>query len=267
VFIDSKFVLTACALAAAATASPACASEAPAGASDFTVSGSATVTSDYRFRGVSHSDRRLAVQGNIGIAHSSGLYAGLWGSSIDSDTPVNGGADEEMNFYGGYSHKFDALTLGTGWHYFFYPDHNSGHYPREHANILEGFVNAAYDFGPVTANAEVDYSPKQKSLASGLKPDEAKQDNFYVQAGLAGKIPGTPVSLSGHVGHGFGPSYLTYTEKNYTDWELKAAYSWKMLTFSASYIDTSFDNGTVRSAGSGHDLAKAGAIFAVTAAF
>jgi uncharacterized protein (TIGR02001 family) len=258
-------VLPATAIAAATLASPALAYDI---GNDFTVNGSATVTSDYRFRGVSHSDRRLAVQGDISLAHKSGFYVGVWGSSIDSDTPVNGGADAEMNFYGGYNHKFNsAFSLGAGWHYFFYPDHNSGHFPRRHANIPEGFINASYDFGPVKATAEVDYSPKMKSLASGLRPNDSKQDNLYVQAGLSGKIPGTPITLSGHVGHGFGPSYLTYTEKNYTDWELKAAYSWKMLTFSASYIDTSFKNGTVRSAGSGHDLAKAGAIFAIAAAF
>lgn len=262
--LTRQFALATAALAAATFASPALAENFD---KDFTVSGSATVTSDYRFRGVSHSDRRLAVQGDINLAHSSGLYVGIWGSSIDSDTPVNGGADEEMNFYGGYAHKFDALTVGGGWHYFFYPDHNSGHFPRRHANILEGFLSAAYDFGPVTATAEVDYSPKEKSLASGLRPDESKQDNLYVQGGLSGAIPGTPITLSGHAGHGFGPSYLTYTEKNYTDWSLTAAYTWKRLTFSASYIDTNYKNGTVRSAGSGHDLAKAGGIVALSYAF
>lgn len=251
-------------IALATLASSAAAEEAKKG---FTVSGSAAITNDYRFRGVSHSDKRIAVQGDINLAHASGLYTGVWGSSIDSDTPVNGGADAEMMFYGGYNHKFDALKLGGGWHYYFYPDHDSGTYARQYANIFEAFVSVSYDFGPVTAGAEVDYSPKQKSLASGLEPGETKQDNVYIQGSLSGTIPGTPITLSGLVGHTFGPSYLTYTVQDYTNWQLTAAYTWKMLTFSVSYVDTNIPNGAVRAAGSGRDLANAGVVGALTVAF
>ena len=233
----------------------------------FTPSGSAAITSDYRFRGVSHSDRRAAVQGSIQVAHASGLYAGVWGSSMDADTPVNGGADAEINFYGGYNRKIDALTLGGGWHYYVYPDHDSGPYARQYANIMEGFVSAAYDFGPVTASAELDYAPKQKSLATSLEPGEPKQDNVYIQGSVSGAIPGTPIMLSGLVGHTFGPSYLTYTEDNYTNWQVTAAYTWKMLTLSVSYVDTNIPNGAVRSNGSNRDLASAGVVGAITVAF
>lgn len=48
----------------------------------FTVSGGATLVSDYRFRGVSQSDEDLAVQGTITISHESGLYVGTWGSNL-----------------------------------------------------------------------------------------------------------------------------------------------------------------------------------------
>lgn len=51
--------------------------EAPASA--VTVSGSAAITSDYRFRGISQSDENIAVQSGITIAHDSGFYIGTWG--------------------------------------------------------------------------------------------------------------------------------------------------------------------------------------------
>ena len=82
-------------LAAMAAAAPAVAEDAPAPASDFTVTGGATLTSDYRFRGVSQTDKRFAVQGTIGVSHSSGFYVGTWGSSID-DYVATGGRLEEI---------------------------------------------------------------------------------------------------------------------------------------------------------------------------
>lgn len=50
--------------------------------SAITVSGSATIVSDYRFRGVSQSDKDLAVQAGITVTHESGLYVGAWGSNL-----------------------------------------------------------------------------------------------------------------------------------------------------------------------------------------
>lgn len=55
--------------------------------SSFTISGNATIVSDYRFRGVSLSDGDFAIQGGIDISHDSGFYAGIWGSSIE-DSPL-----------------------------------------------------------------------------------------------------------------------------------------------------------------------------------
>ena len=51
-------------------------------ASAITINGAATLTSDYRFRGVSQSDEGMAVQGGITIGHESGFYVGAWGSNL-----------------------------------------------------------------------------------------------------------------------------------------------------------------------------------------
>ena len=47
----------------------------------FDITATATVVSDYRFRGVSLSDRDPAVQGSVDITYR-GFYAGAWASSI-----------------------------------------------------------------------------------------------------------------------------------------------------------------------------------------
>ena len=61
-----------------------------------TISGSATLTSDYRFRGVSQSDEGMAVQGGFTISHESGLYAGTWGSNL-AGWGTFGGANMELD--------------------------------------------------------------------------------------------------------------------------------------------------------------------------
>src|SRR3546814_1231807 len=64
-----------------------------------TVSGSATVVSDYRFRGFSQSNEEAAIQGGITVSHDSGLYLGTWGSSIGF---ANG---TEIDVFGGYARE------------------------------------------------------------------------------------------------------------------------------------------------------------------
>src|SRR5262245_3829130 len=61
-------------------ATPAAAAELGGG---FSVNGGATVVSDYRFRGISQTDKDFALQGTISVSHKSGFYATVWGSSID----------------------------------------------------------------------------------------------------------------------------------------------------------------------------------------
>ena len=67
-----------------------------------------------------------------------------------------------------------------------------------------------------------------------------KEDNLYVAGDLSFGVPETPVAFTAHLGHSFGPSYLTIG-KEYTDWSVAATYAWKNLTFGVSYVDTNKD--------------------------
>src|SRR3990167_10424122 len=81
-------------------AAPALAQDEEAG--PVTVTGSVTVVSDYRFRGVSLSGGDPAIQGGITVAHESGFYIGTWGSSID-DGGSDFYGDVELDVFGGWS--------------------------------------------------------------------------------------------------------------------------------------------------------------------
>ena len=84
----NAFKLTALTLTLAASASVAQAADIIT-IPDVTVSGSAAVTTDYMFRGVSQTGNDAAVQASMTFGHKSGAYASVWGSS------VNGGINKD----------------------------------------------------------------------------------------------------------------------------------------------------------------------------
>jgi uncharacterized protein (TIGR02001 family) len=242
------------AVALAALASPALAQDAPA--SPFTVSGGATVTTDYRFRGVSQSDKRFAVQGTINVAHESGFYVGTWGSTID-DYVANGG-DAEIDLYGGYKRTFGGTTADIGLLYYYYP--GSGGITSDFA---EPYVSLSHTVGPVAAKIGAAYAPKQHGLAYGRNN---REDNLYLYGEGSFAVPDTGLSLSAHVGHSNGRSYLTNGLKEYWDWNVGASYAWKGLTFGVSYVDNDIKDREFELT-SGRHPAKGGVLGSIGAAF
>lgn len=251
------------AVALAAAATPAMAQDAPAApaapAPAITISGGATLVSDYRFRGISQTDKRFAVQGTFTITHESGFYLSVWGSSID-DYIANGG-DQEIDLIAGYKKTISGTTIDGGVLYYYYP--GSG---GINSDFFEPYISVAHTFGPVTAKATANYGFKQHALASPYRPFKAREDNLYVAGDLSAAIPNTPVSLTAHLAHSFGPSYLTAGStfiKGYTDWNVGAAYTYKNLTVGVQYVDTNGSFITPK----GRDASKAGVVGSVGVAF
>src|ERR1700739_131860 len=72
-----------------ATAAPAFADDqtpapapAPAPTPEITFNASVALVTDYRFRGVSQTDKGVAVQAGATITDKSGFYISFWGSSV-----------------------------------------------------------------------------------------------------------------------------------------------------------------------------------------
>ena len=97
-------------MAADAVPAPAAAPAEPA--SPWTLSSNINFTSDYYARGASQSWHQPAIQGGFDVSHSSGFFAGVWGSSISERTYV--GASTEIDLYGGYNGIFSAVE-GLGY--------------------------------------------------------------------------------------------------------------------------------------------------------
>ncbi|MGJ3647417.1 TorF family putative porin [Sphingomonas sp. GlSt437] len=264
-------------LVAAAAATPALADDAaPAGPTApppaITINGTAAIVSDYRFRGVSQTDKNFAVQGSITVTHKSGFYASIWASSVHGYVTAAGDylhgttagqASVEMDLIGGYKKTFSGTTFDIGLLYYVYPKTKLAGDPTS-SDFAEPYFDVSHTFGPLTAKATVNYAFKQKPLA--LNQVGPKKDNVYLAGDFTLAVPKTPVSLTAHIAHSFGPSWLATDatgKKGYTDWNLGATYTWKALTFGISYVDTDARFLTP----SGKNASSSGAVGSITASF
>lgn len=222
------------AIALATVATPAFAQE-TAPPSAITISGSATVVSDYRFRGISQTDKLPAIQGGFTLTHESGVYVSVWSSSVNSYLTATATGSQELDLIGGYKHTFSSgTTFDVGATYYIYPrTHPAGDLTS--SNFIEPYASISQAFGPVTGKVTVNYAPKQKAVAANqIGP---RLDNFYLAGDLSAAIPQTPLGLSAHLGHTWGgPSWLSPT-KEYTDWAVGATLTFKALTLGVSYVE------------------------------
>lgn len=242
------------ALSLALTASPALAQDAPA--SPITITGLVAATTDYRFRGISQTNEKFAIQGGATATHTSGLYASFWASSIDDY--VAAGADAELDLIAGYSKTIDGFTLDGGVLYYVY----ASAAPGTKTDFFEPYGSIKYTYGPVTGKAGFAYAWKQNALSVGA----GREDNLYLYGELSAAIPNTPFAVSGHLGYTKGRSLLTFGQKDYIDWNLTGSYTWKNITVGVTYVDTDIKKNSPYFAGF-YDQVDASVLGSVTYAF
>lgn len=209
----------------------------PAAAEDlgggFSVSGGATLVSDYRFRGISLSDEDVAVQGTLTATHKSGFYVGTWASSLE-DSPVYG--HTEVDLYGGWSGEIASGTgIDVGATYYAYPN---GDNAVADSGYFEPYAKLSHTMGPVKGTVGAAYAWAQSATGD--------DDNVYLFTDVAAAIPGTPLTLKGHAGYSDGSLSPT---GDYTDWSLGAEAAVGPVTLGIAYVDT--DLGDVRNVDGG----------------
>ncbi len=215
----------------AATTTPAAA----APESPWAFSANVGLFSDYRFRGISQTDKKPAVQGGFDLGHSSGLYIGNWNSNIDS--AFYNGANMEMDFYGGYKHAFDGgFGLDVGVITYYYP--NSGSNPIGSTKIdnIELYIGGA--FGPVTL--------KYNYAVSDFFSTPDSSGSSYLDLGFSYDL-GHNFGVVAHYGYQRlkGGAVVTQidggTANNISDWKLGVTYTVDGWVIGLAYIATNRD--------------------------
>ena len=264
-------------------ASPVCAQSEEA--SPFTISGSAALVSDYRFRGVSQTDKEMAIQGGLTLAHESGFYAGTWASNL-SGWGTFGGSNMELDIFGGFKAELTpGIALDAGLNWYMYPG------GADETDFGEIYAKLSTTVGPVSLLGGVAYAPKQQALgrwyvsgasaATGVfdAPGD-KEDNLYIWGDISSAIPETPVTLKGHLGYskgnsGLGPNGTSVAPTGeYLDWLVGVDVALAPVTLGVAYVDTNITRSesaylqpNFSSTKNGSSIASGKLVFSITAAF
>ena len=252
-----------------------------------TVSGSVGLVSDYRFRGVSQTDKEMGVQGGITLSHASGFYAGTWGSNL-AGWGTFGGSNTELDLFAGYKVALgEGMALDAGLTWYMYPGGAS------ETDFAELYAKLSTTVGPVNLLGGVAYAPKQQALgrwyfsgasaSTGVYDDAGdKEDNIYLWADISSAIPDTPITLKGHIGYsegnsGLGPNGTSVAPTGkYIDWLVGADFAVPStpLTVGVAYVDTNISKGesayllpNFSSTKNGSSIASGKVVFSLTAAF
>lgn len=176
---------------------------------------------DYRYRGISQTRLKPALQGGVDYSNESGLYVGTWLSMIKwiKDAGDLNGVDSkgslEWDLYGGYKGDIvkDTLSFDVGGLYYFYPSNKYGDIAgASNANTFEAYgaltwkvltVKYSYALTNTFGNGGGDGAPDSKG--SGYLDVSA---NFDLGSGF---------TLTPHVGH---QDIKHYSTGSYNDYSL-----------------------------------------------
>ena len=213
----------------------AVAADAPASPHSFT--GNFTLASEYMYRGIAQTNRKPAVQGGFDYAHSSGFYAGIWGSNIswlaDLDKfPGVGGISSsvELDVYGGYKNTFG----GGDWNYdigvltYNYP----GSYPS-------GFVDADttevyFGLGWKWLSAKYSHTTSSHIFGWVGTGGEKTRGSGYLELNASYDL-GDGWGVTGHVGR---QRIKHFGDASYTDWKIGVTKDVGVGVIGVAYVDT-----------------------------
>jgi len=266
------------------------------------VTANVTVVNDYRYRGISQSNFKPAIQGGFDYAHESGFYIGNWNSSISwisdyygpsggyttkgasSSTPVS--SQIEMDFYAGFKKELIgegfASDLGILQYYYPTPGIPNTAGLTANPNTTEVYAAQNFTFGPVTGFAKVSYA------VTTLFGTVNSTGSYYPDLTLNYDTGVWGLALNGHIGYQYvagntprgATNYLNTTIptgtsnstlSSYTDWKLGVTKDFGGgLSGALAYVGTNaatYKGAYSYSSPSGKNLGQAGGLISLTKTF
>lgn len=185
---------------------------------DYTLGFNVAAVTDYRFRGITQTSKKPALQGGVDFAHKNGFYLGAFGSNVRWIKDFNGATkgNLEIDLYGGYKGSIaEDLGFDVGFITYQYPGNNSGKVGTPGAGLV---VNAntnelygALTYKMVTAK----YSRSTGTFLGFI--NSSGSDYFDVSAAFD---LGNGFTLTPHIGV---QKVKNNKDFNYTDYSLTVA--------------------------------------------
>ncbi len=201
-------------LACAALAAPALATAQTAPTSPHSFTGNITLGSEYLYRGIAQTRGKPALQGGFDYAHSSGFYAGTWGSNISwiSDGTAGASSSLEVDLYGGYKGSISGdLGFDVGVLTYVYPGTGKPTGPAK-PDTTELYGGLSYKWFTLK------YSRTTGSLFGWTKSADGSKTSGSGYLDLTGNWDlGSGFGLTAHLGH---QKVRGRSSASYSDWKL-----------------------------------------------
>ncbi len=206
---------------------------------------------DYRFRGISQTRVKPAVQGGVDFS-AGAFYLGAWASNIKWIKDLGGDAGVEIDVYGGVTGE---ITSGVGYDVgvltYQYP-----------SNKLNPSANTTELYGAVSYGA---FGVKYSHAVTNTFGNPDSKNSFYLE-GKASFDVGHGITIVPHIGYQKikGPVGDMAT---YTDYSLTASKDFQGVTLSLAVVGTDADKSFYSSPVNGKVLGKAGVVLGAKYSF
>ncbi|RJG27309.1 TorF family putative porin [Massilia cavernae] len=220
------------------------------------ISFNAAATSDYRYRGISQTRLKPALQGGVDYAHSpSGFYAGAWASTIKWTKDAGGDGNIELDLYAGKRGQLGAdLAYDIGVLTYVYPSNGLAHVPGfVSANTTE--IYGQLGFGPAYAK----YSHSVTNLFGFV---DSKNSGYLDLGANIEAAAGTIINL--HAGH---QRVENNSAASYTDWKVGITKDFGVVTGALALIGTNAGKTAYASPTNGKFLGKNALVLTVSKTF
>jgi uncharacterized protein (TIGR02001 family) len=186
------------------------------------VTGNMTITSDYRFRGVSQTQNASAIQGGVDYSNANGLYVGNWNSSVSSQLYTNGAGMESDLYAGVKKEVMKDVTLDVGSMNYFYPRATTSTSSTTNFDTNELYGGLSYKDMITT---------KYSQSVSNYFGTANSKNSKYIQADVTLPIAGKLVAVA-HAGR---TNVANSASLNYTDYNAGVVYDLQGWAVAAKY--------------------------------
>ena len=253
-----KKITLAAALIAACASSQAYAEEAatPAPRPDNEITFNVAAVSDYRYRGISQTRLKPALQGGVDYMNNpTGLYAGAWASTIKWTKDAGGDGDVELDLYAGRRGQVsEAVAYDVGVLTYVYPSNG--------LKDVSGFANA----NTTEVYGQLGYGPayiKYSHSVTNLFGFVDSKNSGYVDIG-ANIDAGEGYTVNLHAGH---QEVKHNDAASYTDWKIGATRDFGVVTGALAVIGTNAGKAAYASPANGKFLGKTALQLAISKVF